>query len=333
MSSHNDQALADRLGVMGKIDRAIFSVETLIVVTALIVMSVVVFTDVVYQLMVSIQQNLSTAPQQAYTLMGVLLLFVGAMAWAASAPLSHAAKRSAVCVVTIAAVAGFSFVLTVWESATVYRALLIGLSIPVATTLWSLKKRGALVAYVAGATVAFWVFGALPTGYSWSQSYSLLLLLWVGFLGASMAARQRRHLKIDLARKLLPPSKVAAFNAVSYFAAATFSGIVFYLSYIYMFGADSTYIAPIWEAPTWLPQSIQEELTSGFPLPEDASFVRRFMQVVFSTGEPGEVPDWLKVLAIPVSFFLITARFLGHTLVFGMMAIRREEFVESVEAH
>lgn len=333
MSSQNDQALIDRLGVVGTLDRAIFGVETVIVVTALIVMSVLVFTDVVYQLMVSVQQGLDASDGQAYTLLGVLLVFIGAMAWAASAPLQSLAKRLRVLIGTVAVTIVFSYAITVWESSTVYRFLLVALAIPAALTMWSLNRRVALGVFLVSTSLAFWVFGSLPTGYSWSQSYSLLLLLWVGFLGASMAARQRRHLKIDLARKLLPASKVAAFNAVSYFAAATFSGIVFYLSYIYMFGPDSTYLAPIWEAPTWLPQSMQEELTSGFPLPEDASFLRRFMQVIFAPGEPGEVPDWLKVLAIPVSFFLITARFLGHTVVFATMALRKEVFIESVEAH
>ena len=333
MSMADKPELADRLGVFGKIDRAIFRVETIIVVTALIIMSVVVFTDVVFQLMVKIDQDLTNSPGQAWTLIGILLAFIGAMAWSATATIESLGARVGITIGSVVAIAGIAELLVVWDSSSVYRVVVIALAIPIAYTMWSLGKRKEVGILAVCIVLALIACGSLPTGYSWSQSYSLLLLLWVGFLGASMAARQRRHLKIDLARKLLSPAKVPLFNACSYLAAALFSGIVFYLSYIYMFGSDSTYLTPIWDAPHWLPEGLRTELMSGFPLPDDAPFTRRFMQVIFSPGEPGEVPDWLKVLAIPVSFFLITARFLGHSIVFARMAAAKEEFVESMEAH
>ncbi len=333
MSTAETPELADRLGWFGRIDRAIFRIETVVVVSALMVMSVVVFTDVVYQLMVTIEQDLVARPGQGWTLVAVLLAFVGAMAWAATPQLESLAKRAGATVGVLAGVIVLTSMLTWWDSSSVYRLLLVVLSIPVVLTLHKNVHRRYVIIYGVCAAISFYAFGNLPTGYSWSQSYSLLLLLWVGFLGASMAARQRRHLKIDLARKLLSPEKVPAFNALSYLAAAVFSGMVFYLSYIYMFGPDSTYLTPIWDAAAWLPESTRQELMTGFPLPDDASFYRRAMQVVFSPSEPGEVPDYLKVLAIPVSFFLITVRFLGHSIVFARMAARHESFDESVEAH
>ncbi len=333
MSTAETPELADRLGWFGRIDRAIFQLETVIVVTALLVMSVVVFTDVVYQLMVTIEQDLASRPAQGWTLVAVLLAFVGAMAWAATAPLESIGKRAGTTLAVVAGVVVLSSMLTHWDSASVYRLLLLGLSVPAVLTLWRQAHRRYVAMYLVCMGIALFGFGNLPTGYSWSQSYSLLLLLWVGFLGASMAARQRRHLKIDLARKLLSPDKVPAFNALSYLAAAIFSGMVFYLSYIYMFGSDSTYLTPIWNAAAWLPESVRQDLMSGFPLPDDASFYRRAMQIVFSPSEPGEVPDYLKVLAIPVSFFLITARFLGHSIVFARMAARHESFDENMGAH
>jgi TRAP-type C4-dicarboxylate transport system permease small subunit len=288
---------------------------------------------VVYQLMVTIEQDLASRPGEGWTLVAVLLAFIGAMAWASTPQLGSLGKRAGATAAIVVGVVGLTSMLTSWESSSVYRLLLLGFSIPVALTLWKNVHRRYMVIYGVCTAIAFYAFGNLPTGYSWSQSYSLLLLLWVGFLGASMAARQRRHLKIDLARKLLSPEKVPAFNALSYLAAAIFSGIVFYLSYIYMFGPDSTYLTPIWDAAAWLPESTRQELMTGFPLPDDASFYRRAMQVVFSPSEPGEVPDYLKVLAIPVSFFLITVRFLGHSIVFARMAARHESFDESMEAH
>jgi TRAP-type C4-dicarboxylate transport system permease small subunit len=183
------------------------------------------------------------------------------------------------------------------------------------------------------ATVGMFVAcGWLPEGYSWSQSYALFLLLWSSFLGASIAARNRSHLGVDLMRKVAGPKRLPAFNAVSFTIAALFSGVIAWLGIEYMFGHSSSYLVPVFEVPTWLPASWQAMLQE-FPLPRDASLFNRFLHVVFAPGEPGELPDWLKVAVIPLSFILITIRFIGHAIAFGIMAARGEEFVESLEVH
>lgn len=328
--------LADRLGPVGVFDRILFKFEVLVVVTALVIMSVLVFTDVVYQTTVSITQSINAGTSDGYLLIALLLGFVGAMAFAATGtsdderPLVY---RALITAVVVAVSAGFAWSLTYLESASVYRILLVALTAPVALHFNKRQERQRMSALLVATLIAFVLFGELPTGYSWAQSYSLILLLWVGFLGASMAARQRRHLRVDLARKLMSADKLPLFNAISYTVAAGFSAVVCYLGYIYIFGPDSTYIRPIWDAPGWLPEAMQQTLTTDFPLPDDASVWRRAIQVFFSSGEPGEIPDWLKVLAIPVSFFLITVRFIGHAFVFARMAVRKESFSESLGAH
>ncbi|MFT3709762.1 MAG: TRAP transporter small permease [Archangium sp.] len=44
----------------------------------------------------------------------------------------------------------------------------------------------------------------LPNGLVWSQTLGLVLMLWVGVLGASMATKEHRHLALDLGAKLWP---------------------------------------------------------------------------------------------------------------------------------
>lgn len=46
--------------------------------------------------------------------------------------------------------------------------------------------------------------GLFPAGLRWATSFSLVLTLWVGFLGASMATRDNVHLKVEAANKALP---------------------------------------------------------------------------------------------------------------------------------
>lgn len=318
-----------------KLDDAVYKLETVVVVTALIAMSVFVFTDVAYQLAVTMSQQLSAANGVAMAQLGAILGFIGLMAFAATAREEEeegetppVAKRVGVAVATVVGTFVVGYALLHLESATVYRVVLVALAIPAAIVLRDDKPK--LVVFAISVAISFWIFGRLPSGFSWAQSYSLVLLLWVGFLGASIAARERRHLRVDLMRKLCPPKFLAHFNAVSYLVAAIFTGIVFYLGYIYMFGPDSSYLRPIWDVPGWIPVGLREQLLNEFPVPADASFFRRALQVLFAPSEPGELPDWLKAAAIPVSMLLIGSRFLGHSLSFARMAFRGEVFEENV---
>ncbi len=334
LEADDGPALSERLGAIGVVDHWIYRVETVVVVTFLILMSILVFTDVVYQLSVTLSQYFDAGDSNGYSLSGVLAAFVGAMGWAASKKKDRpAGMRAGIALGWIAGSALFAYLLLVLESSTVYRLVLVAFAIPIALKFKELGESKRLGVFIVSAVIAFIVFGNLPTGFSWAQSYSLLMLLWVGFLGASMAARERRHLRVDLARKTLPPEKLPWFNTASYLAAAAFSAVVLYLSFEYIFGFQSSYIKPIWEVPSWMPAGMKDELINGYPLPEDASAFRRALQVFFAPSEPGEIPDWLKVLAIPVSFLLITLRFIGHAVVFARMGIAGESYSEVAGGH
>ena len=86
------------------------------------------------------------------------------------------------------------------------------------------------------------------------------------------------------------------------------------------------------EPPSGVPTDLATSLGS-LPSGEDASLTRLALHVFLAPGEPGEPPDWLKVLAIPLSFFLITIRFLGHTVAFSLLAARGEILEEGLEVH
>ena len=54
-----------------------------------------------------------------------------------------------------------------------------------------------------------------PNGFGWSQRLSLVLIMWVGLLGSSMAAKVGRHITVDAVRRIVPeglkrPHEVAA---------------------------------------------------------------------------------------------------------------------------
>ncbi|MGM0557412.1 MAG: TRAP transporter small permease [Myxococcota bacterium] len=357
--SKEDEPLSASLGWFGKLDTAVYQVEIVVVVLSLLIMSVIVFTDVVYQLTFGLQQSLGRGDPGAWATAIGIIGFVGAMCFAISRgkPMERTADysegtedeeeqpepeetteirpfgaRIGITAAMLTAIVGISVSLIYLESSTVYRVMTVALAIPVGVYFYRQEQIPRLGALVVALALSIYFMGSLPEGYSWSQSYGLFLLLWVGFLGASAAARTRRHLRVDLMRKLLSSKWQPHFNAVSYFVAAAFTATIFYLGFIYLFGKDSAYLVPIWDVPEWLPATLQEELRT-FPVPDDASAFTRMLHVFFAPSQPGEVPDWLKVLAIPVSMALIVVRFLGHSFAFARMAVRGEEYEDIPEAH
>lgn len=123
----------------------------------------------------------------------------------------------------------------------------------------------ALAFALAGAVLAFRV---IPEGYTWAQRLALFLLLWVAFIGASMATHDGSHLTIDAARKAMPQRFLGVYEAASAFVAAAFTLAFLYLS------------------------------------------VRYFQDRLVENTAPGEIPDWLKVLSLPVALSLVSGRFL-----------------------
>ena len=64
-------------------------------------------------------------------------------------------------------------------------------------------------------------------GWFWASKLSMFLMIWIGFIGASVAAKERKHLTIDVAGRVLSPrgARVAAF-----FTQAIAAGFCFLMS-------------------------------------------------------------------------------------------------------
>ncbi|MFZ5482317.1 MAG: TRAP transporter small permease [Myxococcota bacterium] len=73
---------------------------------------------------------------------------------------------------------------------------------------------------VAGGQAAF--VRLVPNGLVWSQTLALSLTLWMGLIGASLAAHERRHLALDIGSKLWPKHLAGKAAAVGHLATAAF---------------------------------------------------------------------------------------------------------------
>ena len=73
---------------------------------------------------------------------------------------------------------------------------------------WATGERYILVALLLGMlTLAFTqvvMRNLFSTGLEWADTTVRHLVLWVGLLGASIAAKEKRHLSIDIASRLFP---------------------------------------------------------------------------------------------------------------------------------
>jgi len=89
---------------------------------------------------------------------------------------------------------------------------------PAGARTWALAV-GLVVAIAAGLKAFLFL---VPNGLVWSQTLGLVLMLWVGVVGASMATREHRHLALDLGSKLWPKRWLPAVQGVGNLVTALF---------------------------------------------------------------------------------------------------------------
>ena len=115
------------------------------------------------------------------------------------------------------------------------------------------------------------------SGLLWADPFLRHLVLWIGFLGASLATQKEKHINIDILTRFAPPKVV---NIV-HIATNLFAGIVCY----YLASAGWTFLL--------------SEMESH--------------EALFSVGS-AEFPAWWFQTIIPLGFGLMSFRFLIRTL-------------------
>jgi TRAP-type C4-dicarboxylate transport system permease small subunit len=122
-----------------------------------------------------------------------------------------------------------------------------------------------------------WYFAS---GLEWAPRVSLLCMLWVGFLGSSIATYERRHLGIELADKIWPARISPYIRALAWAAAAGLCGFVLYLAWISL----AEHFA------TWS----QNHLTGVL--------------------EPTHIPRWFALLVVPYALLVMGLRIVAQSI-------------------
>jgi TRAP-type C4-dicarboxylate transport system permease small subunit len=133
---------------------------------------------------------------------------------------------------------------------------------------WGAKLVAFLVVTVIYVEITLEYF---PDGYSWSKEISLIMLLWVGFLGASVCAHEGKHIQVGALKKVEPPSMSRWTEAIGYLATASFCAFMALLGYVYA------------------KEALQLE--------------GRFEQT--------NIPDWVATIAVPAAFAMTMVRYIA----------------------
>lgn len=282
-----------------RLNNAIHGIERLFVIGALLVMSAVVFLDVYFRFLVAQRgtwRRIGTGDAAWIDLwpvpvVALIVAMIFASAWR-SHPLVGRLPglRMAFTALGVLATFALSAGMLALPSAIICAGLVL------ATAAWMLLREwdtprpqgappldadriGRLTAIALASLLGLFVASRAPEGYSWALRFALFLMLWMAFIGASMATWANRHLRVDAVRKAIPERHTHAFNALSTTLAGTVTAAFAWLAVLY--------------------------------------FQRRLGQPV----TPGEIPEWVKTLAIPFSLVLITARFYGQAVVHALEAL------------
>ena len=94
------------------------------------------------------------------------------------------------------------------------------------------------------------------TGTIWLDPLLRIMVLWVGLLGALIATRQNKQIKIDILSRILPAGLKAASQIITRSFAAIVSAIIAWHSYRFLIDEWNSGVTAFASVPAWLPESI-----------------------------------------------------------------------------
>lgn len=185
--------------LLDKFDDGVYAVERLIITLFFSVMTLVVFFDVTHRVFI--------VPDSRFTRWWAELGVSEAFAAAVLAPASAVLVAFVVCYAALRE-----------------RRRQQGTRLNAAA--WAAAATAALTAGLQLFLAAF------PNGIVWSQTLGLSLMLWIGLIGASMAAKQRRHLALEIGSKIWPAKLQVPVRVVSGILVAVFCAFLSALAFL-----------------------------------------------------------------------------------------------------
>ena len=97
---------------------------------------------------------------------------------------------------------------------------------------------------------------AFATGLAWGDPLVRNLVLWVGFIGATLATREGRHINIDVVSQRLSPFGKMVVNVITQFFASSICCLMAYAALKFIKNEAQMRTVTFLEMPAWIPELI-----------------------------------------------------------------------------
>ena len=94
------------------------------------------------------------------------------------------------------------------------------------------------------------------TGLAWGDPLVRNLVLWTGFIGATLATREGRHINIDVISQRLSPLAKMAADAVTQFFASSICCLMTYAALKFIKNEIQLRTLTFLDMPAWIPELI-----------------------------------------------------------------------------
>ena len=94
------------------------------------------------------------------------------------------------------------------------------------------------------------------TGIGWGDALVRYLVVWVGFIGAAIAAKEDRHISIDVLARWITGAGESAIQAVSHFSSAAICGLLTWAGIKFIGFEAQMGGTAFFKLPVWVPELI-----------------------------------------------------------------------------
>jgi TRAP-type C4-dicarboxylate transport system permease small subunit len=97
---------------------------------------------------------------------------------------------------------------------------------------------------------------AFSSGISWGDPLVRYLVLWVGFIGASLATKEEKHITIEVFSLWFSGNKAFYLKLLSQMVSATICGLLTFAGWTFVQNEARMGGGALLKIPTWIPQMI-----------------------------------------------------------------------------
>ncbi|RMG66307.1 MAG: TRAP transporter small permease [Calditrichaeota bacterium] len=126
------------------------------------------------------------------------------------------------------------------------------------------------------------------TGILWADIFLRHLVLWMGFLGAAIATRSDRHIKMDVLNRLFPPRLQPLVHLVTHLLSMVVCGVLARAGYTFLRFEIEDKTILFGNVPAWIFQSI---IPLGFALISFRFLLKALDDVFILVGIPPVQPQ------------------------------------------